>query len=348
MIERQAEKLSLNQQRGNKGTNLLEHPIFLCGYPKSGTTLLLALLDNHPELVVFPEETWFFRQVYDKPEAQNIEYVLTKTGSDSFRYGEVEWSSGYRDYRNIDFETYENLVYKFWHQSPQTVFDILESQIMAYQEVTNQHNKRFWVEKTPKNEHFLPIAFNQYPKLKAIYILRDPRDNFASYRLQRQKKKQLLTLNSFIHSWVDSLYHWTQFANDHQEQTLIILYHELVDTPKETMQRIADFLTISYDDCLLQPTRNGVFWSGNSVHGQQHQAISTTSLGKYKKTLSPAEIACLEVWLGKLMHRFSWQLENPPAEMVSQLQEFFNPMIGSLKEKALLYRRVRALEKKLL
>jgi hypothetical protein len=36
---------------------------FIAGYPKSGTTLLLSLLDNHPQLVVVPEETLFFDRV---------------------------------------------------------------------------------------------------------------------------------------------------------------------------------------------------------------------------------------------------------------------------------------------
>ncbi|MFQ5422156.1 MAG: sulfotransferase, partial [Anaerolineae bacterium] len=35
----------------------LNVPIFLCGYLKSGTTLLTALLDAHPALVVLPGDT---------------------------------------------------------------------------------------------------------------------------------------------------------------------------------------------------------------------------------------------------------------------------------------------------
>jgi len=43
---------------------------FIAGQAKSGTTLLVALLDNHPELLVLPEETAYFPT------------VLTKYGSD--------------------------------------------------------------------------------------------------------------------------------------------------------------------------------------------------------------------------------------------------------------------------
>ncbi len=39
---------------------------FIAGQAKSGTTLLVALLDNHPELLVLPEETAYFPTVLTK------------------------------------------------------------------------------------------------------------------------------------------------------------------------------------------------------------------------------------------------------------------------------------------
>ena len=35
----------------------LENPVFICGAPRSGTTLLSNLLDGHHNLIVFPVET---------------------------------------------------------------------------------------------------------------------------------------------------------------------------------------------------------------------------------------------------------------------------------------------------
>src|SRR5437899_11319460 len=39
---------------------------FIAGQAKSGTTLLVALLDNHPQLLVLPEETAYFPTVLTK------------------------------------------------------------------------------------------------------------------------------------------------------------------------------------------------------------------------------------------------------------------------------------------
>ena len=42
----------------------LNYPTFVVGHPKSGTSLLISMLDNHPQLVVLPEESDFFNSVY--------------------------------------------------------------------------------------------------------------------------------------------------------------------------------------------------------------------------------------------------------------------------------------------
>ena len=47
-----------------------KQPIFICGHPKAGTSLVRAIFDSHPELIVYPEETVFFRRFL--PQAENL------------------------------------------------------------------------------------------------------------------------------------------------------------------------------------------------------------------------------------------------------------------------------------
>ena len=48
----------------SSANSLLDFPVFLCGHRKSGTTMLLALLDSHPELLTYPADSAFFYRVY--------------------------------------------------------------------------------------------------------------------------------------------------------------------------------------------------------------------------------------------------------------------------------------------
>ena len=73
---------------------------FIAGQAKSGTTLLAALLDNHPELLVLPEETAYFPTVLTKyaPRGRRaqFDYITKETLSNVLFGGPCKW--GKRDY----------------------------------------------------------------------------------------------------------------------------------------------------------------------------------------------------------------------------------------------------------
>ena len=63
---------------------------FIAGQAKSGTTLLVALLDNHPELLVLPEETAYFPTVLTKyaPRGRRAQFdYLTKQSLSNVLFG---------------------------------------------------------------------------------------------------------------------------------------------------------------------------------------------------------------------------------------------------------------------
>src|SRR5258708_28130047 len=63
---------------------------FIAGQAKSGTTLLVALLDNHPRLLVLPEETAYFPTVLTKyaPRGRRAQFdYLTKQSLSNVLFG---------------------------------------------------------------------------------------------------------------------------------------------------------------------------------------------------------------------------------------------------------------------
>jgi hypothetical protein len=281
----------------------MNQPIFICGFPKSGTTLLLSLLDSHPDLLVFPEESKFFQFLKNKKQL-TIDLMLTESGAKHIKLQQGDDServaAGVRDYSHIDHSNFEQLVLKRWESSNKTNKDLLESLILGFGDNTNQVDKRFWVEKTPHNEKYLSIAEDYWKTIYALYIIRDPRDNFASYRIKRNLDSKSLTLDRYVITWLDSLIHWYRYQLQ-EPSSLLIQYEELVKSPENILRRICDFLKIEWDDCLFQPTRAGSYWSGNSMHNHNFSSISSSSLGKYKELLTEEEIKSLEAWLGPIM-----------------------------------------------
>lgn len=314
----------------------LGSPIFICGYPKSGTTLLLALLDRHPELLVFPEETKFFKLVMGRPDRCNPEYVLTQTGTKNLGVGEFRYTSGYRDYSNLDFSAYRHCLQVRWANSDRSERSLLEAMISCYAQITEQISRKYWVEKTPLNEKYLSKVITWWPDLRAIYIVRDPRDNYCSYRKLRDRRfktlqqKELqdskgqnaptstrtnrssslpLSLDEFVAYWLESVQIWDRFAAQNPK-SLIIRYEDLVQNPDVELQRLCTFLGIDWDNILKQPTRNGVLWSGNSMYDVAFSGISTESMGRYRELLTSDEIHFLNVWLRHAITRYSFPLDD--------------------------------------
>src|SRR5882724_3614692 len=63
---------------------------FIAGQAKSGTTLLVALLDNHPQLLVLPEETAYFPTVLTKyaPRGRRAQFdYLTRQSLSNVLFG---------------------------------------------------------------------------------------------------------------------------------------------------------------------------------------------------------------------------------------------------------------------
>ena len=134
---------------------------------------------------MFPEETHFFNQIVDNPERHKPDYLLNHSSLKLFQRDEFKMTSGFRDYSHIDFDQVQETFRKLWESGYSTPSSVLEIIMRTYGWVTGQMDSRYWVEKTPLNERYLAKAQAWWPDLKAIYILRDPRDNFCSYRKQR-------------------------------------------------------------------------------------------------------------------------------------------------------------------
>ena len=321
-------------------------PVFICGFPKSGTTLLLALLDNHPELLVFPEETHFFNKISGYPERLQLDYIFNHTSIKTLGLGRVQITSGFRDYSNIDYSRYKKVLAEIWDIGPKSERKLLESIIYSFGKVTNKLVTKYWVEKTPLNEKHLKKGVDWWPDLRAIYIIRDPRDNFCSYRTHRakqvksrkarldsenmlsrsEKRKRTLKLPrpltalGFIAGWIESIKVWRVFSRDHPN-TLLIRYEDLVQSPTVVMEQVCEFLEIEWDDTLLRPTRNGHPWTGNSMYGTEFTGISTDSVGRYKLLLSDDEKCLIQSWLSNYFRQFGWQLDGNNLKSGTLLRE---------------------------
>ena len=304
-------------------------PIFICGYPKSGTTLLLSLLDQHPDLLVFPEETQFLRKAMQHPktlqlqagrkpvrqllhdgDALLIDHVLSFGGIRRLQQEDSSGGLGKTDYSDFVWHAYRNEVIRRYQSSQRSTRDLLESVVLAYGAVTNQADKRYWVEKTPHTELFLHDALRLWSNLKGVYIIRDPRDVYVSYRNKRHSDGLDLPAETFTAAWQESLTTWQTFANAHPQQAHLVRYEDLVLDAATQIQTLCQFLGIEQSEHMLNPTRHGKDWAGNSVHDETFEVISSAPIGRYRNLLSPQEQSAIEQALIDVMSMFGWDVSS--------------------------------------
>ena len=281
-------------------------PCWILGYPKSGTTLLLSLLDGHAKLSVFPEELRYFSNVCGK--ADRIGQILSNTGFRALLSGgKVRSQGGLRDYSALPVEEIAREI-RSLRDRRLSNRDLL----IHLMEIWRRHAsgapaaKRYWVEKTPGNEKNLLRMHRWFGHRSTyLYIIRDPRDVYCSLARARRGTNKELTPETFAVGWILSAL-IASWAERHLARFKLIRYEDLVRSPAAGLEAICAHLGIEYSADLLTPTRAGQRWRGNSMHGQEFQGVSSPSIGIYRGRLPGTDVATLERLLFISLKRFGY------------------------------------------
>lgn len=295
-------------------TRIQAHPIFICGHPKSGTTLVQRILDSHPQLIVCPEESYFFRIFL--PATLDAGFEEKSRSAERLLIHMFNGDQGTSQNLQKDVPecvNLENLLlkirdkmyeYLFEEKNPRSA-DFLSSAVLAFGNVSGQlsADSKYWVEKTPYNELYIKKMFTFWPHAKCIHIIRDPRDNYFSYHRKHPE-------------WSPEFFseNWNRFAklglanqrNLGADRYLIIRYEDLVTEPEKTINSMIDFLSIDFHESLLKPTRVGKSWLGNSMFDDKFQEISDDPVGRWCDRLSTLEANIIMVKSEKVMKQFNY------------------------------------------
>src|SRR5256714_14347125 len=224
---------------------------FVAGQAKSGTTLLVALLDSHPELLVLPEETAYFPTVLTKyaPRGRRAQFdYLTKQSLSNVLFGgPCKW--GKRNYatfpREKFFETFERAA--FDPASAQE--ELLLLMVKAYAATLGRSLDTItrWVEKTPANRNHISAILTRFPEAKILVTLRDPRAILAA-QIALEKTRQTGRFSTYY-----VIAHWRGAAplarrvRDGGIPCLVVPYEKIVCEPASMMEEGCGYPGIDFD-----------------------------------------------------------------------------------------------------
>jgi hypothetical protein len=280
--------------------------LFLGGAPKSGTTLLLSLLDGHPKLVVLPEETHFLEEYPSYAALGSFQAKLRRLleKSDLRLLGQGKGapsseapSSNVRDYSGFDHDRFARLAAHAAEQSWVNDSLLFSETARAYA-IAAGYNWREcvrWVEKSTSNEACPETLFGLFPEAKLLQVVRDPRAVFAS------RKKRLVNRSGhhtkahrLVREWNRSTRRIPQLL-PRGDQYLVIRYEDFVQAPQEGLEKVCQFIGIECLPELFNPTRGGRQWQGNSSFHTGFSGISAASVDQWKKDLTEDEVWWIEM-----------------------------------------------------
>ena len=281
---------------------------FAAGQAKSGTTLLIALLDGHPQLLVLPEETAYFPTALNKYEKfgrrAQVDY-LTNEALSRVLFGEPpEWEKA--DYGHFPTGQFREAAAFDPNNADKDLLVLLMETYAEILEIPRDSIVR-WVEKTPANRRFIPQILERFPQTKFLITMRDPRAILAAQiALEKTRKTREFSVYYCVSHWLQAA-QLALRAERKEISGIVVRYEDLVADPAPPMQQACDFLGISFDrDVVLTPTKAGKFWAGNSATEREFTRVSGERAGSWQNELSGDEIGWVEWHCRELMPHFGY------------------------------------------
>lgn len=246
---------------GVSSPSATESPIFVVGFPRSGTTLLETILDAHPQLSCMDE----------RPFVDELVQQIRERGHDYPR-----------DLGKLDDATCDALREHYWKQVRE------RSQAEA--------GKRL-VDKNPLSMTRLPLIHRLFPNAKIILALRDPRDVVLSNYMQIFRApayaRMCERLDSTAQGYAVAFTAWNRFAGVFKLDLLQTRHEDVVDDVASFSRRLCEFLGLEWSESMVafheHAAKRG--YIGTPSYHQVVEPVNRKGIGRwqrYAQWLQPA------------------------------------------------------------
>lgn len=266
----------------------MRYPVFIVGMPRSGTTLLSAMVDAHPDVAISPETHFYTRCRWKRGPA------VLPGGTGRERPVEEVWACvqqqpgfGDADFSDAEVEAMERRIFASASPRPADVLAAVES---VYAERADAVG---WGEKTPDHLRHVPTIFRDFPDAVVVAIVRDPRDVCRSLQDLPWNRDTL----------AESAWTWRRYARlthryrlDYPERFRMVRYEDLLDTPEAVVHDVLRWMEAEVDaEVLDRVLRFHERESGPANRerepwkGKTRRPIDPSNKEKWRTQMPPAE-----------------------------------------------------------
>jgi tetratricopeptide (TPR) repeat protein len=201
----------------------------LCGYPRSGTTLLEYVLDSHPQIISADETAVFQSKAYQSLSRSVSQKNSLLTALDALT------ARNMRQIRTDYFLGMENYL-------RQPIGD------------------RWLLDKNPALTFDIPAISRIFPETKFLVALRDPRDVCLSCFMRPEPilpdTVPWLSLGGAASNYAAMMGFWLTLKPYLGQAALEVRYEDMVEKMEPTARRALEFLGLNYDERVLRFDEN--------------------------------------------------------------------------------------------
>lgn len=285
-------------------------PIFIVGVGRSGTTLLRLMINQHPDIVI-PHESWFVAELLDLlPQDRALSPAEVERA--------VDYITGHQRWRfwALDPEALKQRIARL--QDP-TLAALIDT---VFRQVADAADKPRWGDKSPLNTEYIDRIHALFPSARFIHIIRDARDVAKSY-------KRLGWHGAFLFrnaSWWDGRVRTAIEMGRALPPSLYmqVRYEDLVLHPERELRSVCRFLGIAFVPDMLSFHETAdqnitALEKHTAVHESLQRAPRHDDVERWRRTMSPFEVATVEAIAGRTMAMVNQSRQYPVSSAVLRL-----------------------------
>ena len=282
-----------------------KHPLLILGAPpRGGNHLLRGLLDNHPQLLLPPDEDYFVRHLSRHPLLRLRGMLCSHAGAPGFfrklqKDGHLERINAghgtevFGTEGSLDLDAYYRYISEHHERGSldSLVRNHVEALAVALGHVPGDGRQRVIFCALQTNNLDLSRVARLLARnydTRGIFLVRDPRAHLSS-KLVRNP-----TLNIVRFCQRQNRY-WEEIGEfaDSYGPALRLRFEDLVTDTEASMRRVCDFLDIDFSSAVLEYTQGGTATRSNSSFATT-TGIDHGVLTRYRDTLPAETLAYLE------------------------------------------------------
>jgi hypothetical protein len=272
-------------------------PFFIVGVPRSGTTLLAAMLAAHSKLSC-GTETRFFRFLSLVDTGKLIDPGHWPDSAAEFLFNMKLVDIPVPEHYGLEKEQIKAYLDTRAACIP-TILSSLTEQFML------REGKERWVEKSPEHLLFVRDIRRHFPRSPIIRIVRDPRDVALSLNKAPWAPADFLDAILLWRKYDQAS--WKFFQDD--QNSLTIQYEALLLSPEKELRKVCEFVGESFEPTMLDTSKSAdhLVTKKDSWHRIVNKPVDISRIGVWKRELPEGGNRLVEALLGDRISAYGYE-----------------------------------------